>query len=108
MEPVEVKIEKDKINDFKYIQDKVLNVCLQTLYELSKNTEEDFDNLAKKFLPVDDDKKRAIIEEFLSTIKPPTAVEAPVAPEVETKPLIKKKRKMKRKKKVKPPPLEQI
>ena len=66
MGPIEVRIEKDKINDFSYIQDKVLNVCLQTLLELSKNTSEDFRKLAIRFLPVDDVDKEGIINTFLS------------------------------------------
>lgn len=67
MEPVVVNIEKDKINDLSYIQDKVLGVCLQTLYELAKHTDKEFEKLAKDFLPVEDDKKDNIIKTFLAT-----------------------------------------
>ena len=104
MRPVEVNIEKDKINDFKYIQEKVLGVCLQTLHELSKNTEESFDDLAKKFLPVENDQKEDIIKNFLSTIEVETPVIGAIADKVvciETKSPIKKKRKITRKKKLK-------
>lgn len=103
MEPIEVNIEKDKINDFKYIQDKVLVVCLQTLYELSKNSNKDFDHLAKRFLPVDNSQKEEIIKKFLTTIKTDNTEEISGTDSSITKtvPPIKKKRKIKRKTKVK-------
>ena len=112
MGPIEVRIEKDKINDFSYIQDKVLNVCLQTLFELSKNTSEDFRKLAIRFLPVDDVDKEEIINTFLSKIKDDTSETSqdisevaliPQVSEVEDTPVIKtavpptKKRKIIRK-----------
>ena len=101
MESIEVHIEKDKINDLAYVQSKILNVCLQTLYELSNHTDKDFNNLAKEFLPVEEDKKSEIIKEFLSTIK--TDI-----PKEKTDQLVKKKRKLKRMKKTKKKPIEQV
>jgi len=69
MKSIEVNIENDKINDLEYIQSKLLNVCLQTLYDLTEHTDKSFNNLAKEFLPVEEDRKQEIIKDFLSKIK---------------------------------------
>lgn len=109
MTSIKVEIERSKINDLVYITNKVRNVCLQTLYNLSFHTDKDFISLANEFLPVDDSEKETIINSFLKEIeKDNTSINSKVENDKEVKTnvdtnkkVVKKKMKIKRKNKLK-------